>query len=133
MARKFFATRMRLHFLEVPARLNRNLLSINLIENVMLNLRSSSKHVCRWRSNTDQAPRWLASGLFEAEKGFNRLSGYRDLPLLAKRLGDGTYYDSLAKFREKLPVKLRDLASAALQAAPSATQMQDQTLTGVVT
>ena len=34
----------------------------------------------------DQASRWLAYALLEVEKGFNRLSGWRDLPALARAL-----------------------------------------------
>ncbi len=118
-----------LHFLEAPATLNRNLLSTNMIENVMLNFRTSSKHVCRWRSNTDQGFRWVATGLLEAEKGFNRLSGYRDLPALAQNLSNDTYYRSLEEFGHRLPEALADLVSAALRAAPSAPQIPNQPLT----
>ena len=122
-----------LHFLEAPSTLNRNLLSTNMIENVILNFRTSSKHVCRWRSNTDQGHRWLATGLLEAEKGFNKLSGYRDLPALAESLSNDTYYRSLERFGRLLPAELADFASAALRAAPSASQMQNQPLTKIKT
>ena len=118
-----------LHFLEAPATLNRNLLSTNLIENVMLNLRTTTKHVCRWRSNTDQAYCWLSTGLLEAEKGFNRLSGYRSLPVLVENLSDDTYYRSLKNLQLQLPEELADLASATLRAAPCTSQMLNQPLT----
>ncbi len=122
-----------LHFLEAPATLNRNLLSTNMIENVILNFRTSSKHVCRWRSNTYQGCRWLATGLLEAEKGFNRLSGYRDLPSLIRNLSNDTYRRSLEEFGHQLPEDLADLASASLRAAPSAPQMPNLSLTSVKT
>lgn len=118
-----------LNFLDAPATLNRNLMSTNMIENVILNFRTSSKHVCRWRSNTDQGCRWLATGLLEAEKGFKRLSGYRDLPKLIQNLGNDTYRRSLEEFGHRLPEELADLASASLRASPSAPQMPNLSLT----
>ncbi|GFN24290.1 hypothetical protein TAMC210_26080 [Thermanaeromonas sp. C210] len=33
-----------------------------------------------------QVLRWAAAGLLQAEKGFNRIKGYRELPLLATAL-----------------------------------------------
>jgi hypothetical protein len=33
-----------------------------------------------------QVLRWAAAGLLQAEKGFQRLKGYRELPLLATAL-----------------------------------------------
>ncbi|MDF3128454.1 hypothetical protein P0Y35_04535 [Kiritimatiellaeota bacterium B1221] len=32
------------------------------------------------------ASRWVASGLWIAQRGFRRVRGYRDLPLLAEKL-----------------------------------------------
>ncbi len=65
----------------------------------------------------------------EAEKGFNRLSGYRELPTLVQNLSNDTYYRSLEEFRHRRPEELADFASAALRAAPSASQMRNQPLT----
>ncbi len=75
-----------LHLLNVPNTLYRNLLSTNIIENSIRNMRRKLGRVTRWREETDQAPRWLALALTELEKGFNRLAGYRDLPELARAL-----------------------------------------------
>ena len=40
----------------------------------------------RFRAETDQATRWLAFALTEVEKGFRRISGYKDLPHLVAAL-----------------------------------------------
>jgi putative transposase len=62
--------------LNVSSKLNRSLLSTNAIENMFLNLRRHIGRVCRWRSNTDQADRWVGSGLYLAEKTFHKISGF---------------------------------------------------------
>lgn len=72
--------------LELPNTLNVSLLSTNNIENVFKNLRRHIGRVSRWRENTDQADRWLASGLLLASKGFRRIGGYAELPHLIKAL-----------------------------------------------
>jgi transposase-like protein len=71
-----------LHRLQAPSTLNASLLSTNCIENVMHNCRSSTGRVARWRPQTDQADRWLAYALGEAEGGFRRIRGWRDIPEL---------------------------------------------------
>jgi transposase-like protein len=100
-----------LHCLDVPATLHVSLLSTNLIENSFRNTRRKLGRVTRFRAETDQASRWLAAALLEAERGFRRLMGYRDLPRLAealqRRLGAST------------PAPLVG-ASPPLRAAPSA-------------
>jgi len=68
--------------LNVPNTLNRSLLSTNCIENLFKNLRRHIGKVCRWREETDQADRWLASGLILASEGFHKISGYREIPAL---------------------------------------------------
>ncbi|GAG22097.1 unnamed protein product, partial [marine sediment metagenome] len=65
--------------LDVPATLQKSLLSTNAIENAFRNVRRKLGRVTRFRAETDQASRWLACGLLEAEKGFRRIVGYRDL------------------------------------------------------
>ena len=110
------------HLLDIPATLNRSLTNTNMIENVILNFRRTSGRVCRWRAQTDQAARWLATGLTEAEKGFRKLSHSRDLPLLADALKNGRYYASLEKYQTDLPQAFGEAAAASLRAAPCATQ-----------
>ena len=75
-----------LQSLNVPNTLHRNLLSTNAIENSFRNTRKKLGRVTRFRAETDQATRWLAFALTEAEKGFRRISGHRDLPRLASAL-----------------------------------------------
>jgi putative transposase len=75
-----------LHRLNVPNTLHRNLLSTNAIENSFRNTRRKLGRVTRFRAETDQATRWLAFALTEVEKGFRRISGYRDLPKLVEAL-----------------------------------------------
>jgi len=72
--------------LDVPNTLNRTLLSTNCIENLFKNLRRHIGKVCRWREETDQADRWLASGLILASEGFRKISGYREIPALVAAL-----------------------------------------------
>jgi len=77
--------------LEVPSTLNRSLLSINAIENAFLNLRRHIGRVWRWRSNTDQADRWVASGLYLSEKTFHRIPGCNDMDKLETALAKNGY------------------------------------------
>jgi len=53
---------------------------------VFKNLRRHLGRVCRWRDNTDQADRWMASGLELAQRGFRRIRGHEDLGHLAVAL-----------------------------------------------
>jgi len=81
-----------LQSLDVPNTLHRSLLSTNAIENSFRNTRNKLGRVTRFRTETDQATRWMAFALLEVEKGFRRISGYEDLPELiaaleAKRAG----------------------------------------------
>ncbi len=75
-----------LQSLDVPNTLHRNLLSTNAIENSFRNTRRKMGRVTRFRAETDQAARWLAYALTEVEKGFQRISGYADMPSLIKAL-----------------------------------------------
>jgi transposase-like protein len=75
-----------LHRLQAPSTLNVSLLSTNSIENIFRSSRLRLDRVTRWRAQSDQADRWLAYALGEAEKGFRRLSGWRDIPTLLERL-----------------------------------------------
>ena len=75
-----------LQSLDVPNTLHRNLLSTNAIENSFRNTRNKLGRVTRFRVETDQATRWLAFALLEVEKGFRRISGYKELPQLMAAL-----------------------------------------------
>jgi transposase-like protein len=75
-----------LHLIGAPATLNVSLLSTNFIENSFRNVRAKIGRVKRWRAETDQAERWLAYGLLEAEMGFRRMKGWKDIPQLVEKL-----------------------------------------------
>lgn len=75
-----------LHLLDVPNTLHKSLLSTNLIENSINNIRRKTNRVTRWRSETEQARRWMAMALFQIEKGFRRIAGYRHMKDLAAAL-----------------------------------------------
>ena len=72
--------------LNVPATLNRSILSTNLIENAFRNLRRHLGRVNRWRGDTDMPKRWIASGLIIAEGTSHRIQHYRDLAELKTAL-----------------------------------------------
>jgi transposase-like protein len=74
------------HSLEVSSTLNVSLLSTNCIENAFRNTRHKTGRVTRWRADSDQPQRWLACAFTEAEKGFKRIRGYRDLKELKTSL-----------------------------------------------
>jgi len=115
-----------LHRLNVPATLHVSLLSTNLIENSFRNTRRKLGRVTRFRAETDQASRWLAAALLEAENGFRRLMGYRDLPRLAEALAKqkadrAASGKRLPEHREGPPTAApQEGASPALRAAPTA-------------
>lgn len=75
-----------MHRLNVPGTLNVSLLSTNNIENAFKNLRRHIGRVCRWRTNTDQADVWVASGLVLAQQGFRKIRGYQEIPELIHAL-----------------------------------------------
>jgi transposase-like protein len=79
-------TLLTLHKLNVPATLNRSLLSTNAIENVMRNYRGQTAKVSRWSLETNQLSRWTATALLHVERGFHRIKGYTDLPKLVAAL-----------------------------------------------
>jgi len=115
-----------LHRLNAPSTLHVSLLSTNLIENSFRNTRRKLRRVTRFRAETDQASRWLAAALLEAEKGFRRVIGYKDLPRLAEALAShGADCEASCrcpgKHREgPSPAASLSGASPPLRAAPSA-------------
>lgn len=75
-----------LHLLGVPNTLHKNLLSTNIIENSIRNMRGATGRVTRWREETEQAARWMGLAVTRAEQGFRKLAGYKELPALAEAL-----------------------------------------------
>lgn len=74
------------HALGLPNTLHVSLLSTNCIENPYRNVRAKLRRVCRWRSNSPMAERWMADALLQAEAGFHRIKGYQELAKLAAAL-----------------------------------------------
>ena len=80
-----------LQSLGLPATLNRSLLSTNIIENSILNIRRRMSRVHRWRTATKgkketMADCYLAAGLTYAQNTFRRIHGYGDLDKLVQAL-----------------------------------------------
>jgi putative transposase len=92
-----------LHLLDAPSTVHGTFLSTNLIENVMNNIRRSSRRVSRWRPETDQPARWLATGLLAAEEGFRRIHNFGDLNMLVEHLEQKRDAKNLIDLREELP------------------------------
>lgn len=74
-----------LHDLQVHARLRRSLSSTNGIESSFSVGETICRRVKRWQGS-DHRLRWVASALLYAETRWNRLHGYRHLPLLLHNL-----------------------------------------------
>jgi len=73
------------HRLRVPSKLRASLASTNIIESAFSTVETVCRNVKRWQGG-DQYLRWVASGLLWAESRWNRLRGYRELPILIKEL-----------------------------------------------
>ena len=73
------------HRLRVPPMLRTSLASTNLIESAFSVVETVCRTVKRWQGG-DQHLRWVGSGLLYAESRWNRVHGYRELPLLVKEL-----------------------------------------------
>jgi putative transposase len=73
------------HRLRVPEKLRASLASTNLIESAFSLVETVCRNVKRWQGG-DQYLRWVASGLLWAESRWNRLHGYREIPILVKEL-----------------------------------------------
>lgn len=78
------------HRLGVGALLRRTLASTNPIESCMSTVRKVTRRVTRWQAG-DHIARWTAAGLLEAEKGFRRMKGYRELRALVQKLNPGLH------------------------------------------
>jgi putative transposase len=67
--------------LGVTGTLRRTLSSTNTIESMFDTVRTTQRNVKRWRDG-DMRLRWTAAGMAEAQRGFRRVKGHRDLPNL---------------------------------------------------
>lgn len=74
-----------IHRLRVPPMLRTSLASTNMIESAFSIVETVCRNVKRWYGG-DQYLRWVGSGLLWAESRWNRVQGYREIPLLVKEL-----------------------------------------------
>ena len=72
--------------LETPTMLRSTLSSTNPIESCYAKVRSITKRVKNWNKGNDQISRWTAAALLEAEKGFRKIKGYREIGLLIEKI-----------------------------------------------
>jgi putative transposase len=74
-----------LHQLRVPNTLRKSLSSTNIIESAFSVVERVCHNVKRWQGG-DQYLRWVGSGLLLAESRWNRIHGYKELPILVKEM-----------------------------------------------
>lgn len=74
-----------LHRLNVVPELGTSFKTTNLIESTMAGVGKRTDRVDRWRTS-DQKLRWCASALVAVERGYRRVKGCKDLPLLERAL-----------------------------------------------
>ena len=73
------------HRLRVGSILRETVANSNPIESAFSIVESICHNVKRWQGG-DQYLRWVASGLIHAETRFNRVRGYRQIPLVIKEI-----------------------------------------------
>ncbi|HNW93353.1 MAG TPA: transposase, partial [bacterium] len=82
--------------LELPRPLRQSLGNTNIIESTIDTVKKVSRRVKRWKGGA-MALRWAVTGLGEAERQFRRLRGYRELAILAQKLGRNQATDAAVK------------------------------------
>src|SRR3989449_2877288 len=73
------------HRLRLPMQLRKTMASTNVIESAFSIVEQVCRNVKLWHGG-DQRERWVGSGLLVAEKQFNRVQGYKQIPALIKEL-----------------------------------------------
>ena len=73
------------HRLGVGELLRRSLATTNPIESCLSTVERVARNVKRWHAG-NQALRWTATGLLEAERKFRKVKGFRDLAALHRKL-----------------------------------------------
>jgi transposase-like protein len=71
--------------LHLSARLHRSLATTNAAESLLSRTGHVKRNVKRWRSG-QMMLRWVAAGVLEAVKGFRRVKGSADMPMLVAAL-----------------------------------------------
>jgi transposase-like protein len=74
--------------LALPATLRRTFATTNAIENMNGSLRRVTRNVKRWKDEA-MIRRWVALGIAEAQRGFRRVKGHVNMPLLVAALRPG--------------------------------------------
>lgn len=77
-----------LHRFGVTGPLKKSLSSTNLIENLNGSVKRHTGRVKRWNS-PNMILRWVYTGISEAEKGFRRIKGYRQIDQLILKIDNG--------------------------------------------
>ena len=70
---------------QLSERLRRSLATTNAVESLLSRTRHVKRNVKRWRGGT-MVLRWVDAGVLEAAKGFRRVKGCRDMPVLVAAL-----------------------------------------------
>ncbi|MCG6551536.1 MAG: IS256 family transposase [Candidatus Magnetominusculus sp. LBB02] len=78
-----------IHKLGIAGLLRKTLSTTNPIESCFSVTRTVTKRVKRWREG-DMRQRWAVAALLRAEKKFNRINGYKDIPKLIAALQQKT-------------------------------------------
>jgi putative transposase len=68
---------------KMPVWLERTLSTTNAIENLNSAIRRVTRNVKRWRDGS-MIKRWVATAIFEAQRGFRRLRGHKGLPAVVR-------------------------------------------------
>lgn len=84
------------HQLRMPHQLRKTLSSTNVIESAFSVVETACRNVKRWRDG-DHIERWVASGLWVAERQFRKVIGYREIPMLLSSLANAASKKQVAK------------------------------------
>jgi putative transposase len=84
------------HQLRVPHQLRRTLSCTNVIESAFSIVETVCRNVKRWRTG-DQIERWVGSGLLVAERGFRKVIGHRQIPMLLSAMAAAVSKKPIAK------------------------------------
>ena len=84
------------HRLRIPQQLRKTLSSTNVIESAFSIVETVCRNVKRWREG-DQIERWVASGLWVAERQFRKVIGYREIPMLLSSMANAISKKPIAK------------------------------------
>jgi putative transposase len=85
-----FEETLTLHRLEIPDVLRISFSTTNVIESPFSFARKVTRNVKRWRSDTNQSQRWIASALVQVEKRFRKVRGYKSMSVLVAAV-EGAY------------------------------------------